>query len=145
MWNLRLDRLPLQQSLVEQFVELLFILLSINHPLSQVPQPKSSTRVRKRWIHHLKWHKVTHDNGAPKHSTSVSIRATVIQACCLSGKLCRHKKHTLYYTISIFLQSLVEQRGRLINGCGCADVCLCVYLLPWYPALLVLQAWCRRC
>lgn len=51
--DLRLDRLSLQQSLIEQFVELLLVLLSIDHPLGQVPQSKPSTRVRKRRIHHL--------------------------------------------------------------------------------------------
>lgn len=51
---LRLDRLSFQQSLVEQFVELLFVLLGIDDPFSQVPQPKPSPRVRERWIYHLK-------------------------------------------------------------------------------------------
>lgn len=62
----RLDCLPLQQSLIEQFVELLFILLSIDHPFSQVPQPQPSAGVRKRWIHHLK------ENETPKYSISIS-------------------------------------------------------------------------
>lgn len=52
-WDLRLNRLSLQQSLVEQLVELLLVLLSIDHPFSQVAQPKPSTGVRKRRIHHL--------------------------------------------------------------------------------------------
>ncbi|TNN60074.1 hypothetical protein EYF80_029743 [Liparis tanakae] len=43
--HLRLDRLSLQQGLIEQLVELLFVLLSIDNPLSQVPQPEPSPRV----------------------------------------------------------------------------------------------------
>lgn len=46
-----MDGLSLQQSLIEKFVELLFVLLGIDHPLCKVPQPEPSARVREGWIH----------------------------------------------------------------------------------------------
>lgn len=51
VFPLHLDGLSLQQSLIEKLVELLFILLGIDHPLCKVPQPEPSARVREGWIH----------------------------------------------------------------------------------------------
>lgn len=144
--DLRLDRLPLQQSLVEQLVELLLVLLSINHPFSQVAQPKSSPRVRKRRIHHLEWHKVTHDNGTPKRS-SCPTAATMTHA---EREVCRHKNTTIT-TITTRWQGCRDPPTtwlvELVQVCTCvtlvssssgsSGVVQAVLMLPLHSVVLI--------
>lgn len=124
MRDLRLDRLSLQQSLVEEFVELLFILLSINHPLGQVPQPKPSTRVRKRWIHHLEKSYVIME-----HGTSMSVSHLLYQGQNYSCKLPQRETLETQKQTPCFRFPWQE----------------CTRALPWRPVLPVPPAWCSPC